>query len=124
MRRRATITFSIKKGTKTELVHETIWIQNIKPEDIQNNSIILKLFRDQDNNAVITTNNNDKPQYQVSLPIEDGAYAYIPVDAMKALLALNSVRTLNANETWVRLVLDPIQPSHSVFNSGVPLREL
>lgn len=118
-RRRSTVTY--KAGE--ELVHDRIWVQAIKPEDIQGNTILLKLFREQDGEAVLTQNNDGELQYQVSLPIQDGAYAYIPINAMKALVAMNSVRTLD-DETWVQLVLDPIQPSMRDFSKAQSISDI
>ena len=121
MRRRATVTFSDKNG---EVHHNQIWVQRLKDTDIQGNSVILKLYRDEDNQAVLTEDNDGTPQYQVSLPVEEGPYAYVPVNAMKALIATNSVRTNETNETWVKITLDPISPSLGMFNKYEPTKDI
>lgn len=113
IKRRSSITYK----TGEELITDTVWINNLQPEDINGNTVLLKLFRDEDGEAVTTPSQEGALQYQCSLPIKDGAFAYVPVNAMKALISMKRVRKLN-DEEWVQLVLDPIQPSLSSFNKA------
>jgi len=120
MRRRATITYKTSKG----LVHDTIWIQNLVQEDIVNNAVLLKVFYDENNKAVVSTNNDQVQQYQASVPVQDGAFAYIPVNAMKALVAVGRVKDLENEGKWLQLVLDPLRPPMTAFNLATAVKKI
>ena len=113
-RRKCTVSYKVKD----EVVNESIWIQQLNQEQARSKGIVLRLQYDESGNAVISENNTGIKQYQVSEPISGGAYGYVPVNAMKALMASGRVRQLSEKEVWVHLVFDNLVPSPAEFNSA------
>lgn len=122
-RRRATVRFKTGTGTKAKVVAEQIWIQQLDAEQVKGDDIILKLYRDEEGKAVITNDRDSKPQYQCSIPAEGGAFAYVGVNAMKALVATSRVRELDGDQ-WVHLTFDPLAPSFGEFAKATAVKEV
>lgn len=122
-RRKATVRFKTGTGAKAKVVAETVWIQQLDAEQVKGDDIILKLYRDENGKAVLTNDRDSKPQYQCSIPVEGGAYAYVGVNAMKALVATSRVRELDGDQ-WVHLTFDPLSPSISDFARATAVKEV
>ncbi len=113
MKRLSQVTF--KPSATKPVITESIWIQNF-PTSHTGTSILMQLFIGKDNKPVINTNKDGVKQYQVSIYGTD-AYAYVPVNAMKALKALSLAKTIN-DKVWVNLPLVSTVPSMADFNSA------
>ena len=113
-KRRATVRFKTGTGAKAKVVAEAIWIGNLDQDQAKGSDIFLKLYRAEDGKAVVTENQAGEKQYQCSIPIEGGAYAYVGVNAMKALVATSRVREVDG-EQWVHLSFDSLTPSPADF---------
>jgi hypothetical protein len=122
-KRRATVQYKTGSGAKAKIVSDRIWIQGLDVVQSRGNDIMLKLYRDEQDKAVLTTNRDGDKQYQCSIPVEAGAYAYIGVNAMKALVATSRVRELDG-EQWVHLTFDSLTPSVSDFARATAVKEV
>lgn len=124
-RRRSTIRYKTGTGAKAKVVADTIWVQQLNPDQARGTDIYLQLFKGEDGKAVLTEDNKGVVQYQCSIPMQGEAYAYIPVNAMKALIATSRVRTLEEDgTTWIHLTFDSLTPSHSDFARATAVTEV
>ena len=115
MKRLSQITY--KPAASKPAVTESIWIQNF-PANHTDSSILMQLFLDKNSNKpVVNTNRDGIKQYQVSVYGTE-AYAYIPVNAMKALKVMGLARTMPNGQVWVQLPLVSMVPSMDDFNSA------
>lgn len=122
-KRRATVQYRTGSGTKAKVVTERIWINGLDAQQSRGNDIMLKLYRDEAGKAVTTENRDGDQQYQCSIPVEDGAYAYIGINAMKALVATSRVRELDEDQ-WVHLTFDSLTPSYADFAKAQAVKEV
>ena len=115
MKRLSQVSYLPTKTAK-QAVTESIWIQNF-PTNHQGNSILMQLFLDkEDKKPVINTNKDGVKQYQVSIYGTE-CYAYIPINAMKALKALELAKTIG-EQVWVKLPLVSMVPTMDDFNNA------
>jgi hypothetical protein len=112
-------TVSYKLGA--QLVSEPIYIQGANKDT--DRVIMLRLYRDSNNNAVLSTSKKGVKQYQFSEPFEGGMFAYVSVNATKALIALNRIRKIR-NQDWLELELSSMVPSPEEFASATPTKKL
>ena len=111
MKRLSSISYKANGKVHTE----SIWIQRAEATDTV---LVLQLFIDKETNKpVITESQDGVKQYQVSEFGENGRYAYISINAMKALLANGQVREINGSK-WVALTLTPLSPTMEQFDKA------
>lgn len=112
MKRLSQIQYTANK----KLVTEDIWVHNI-PANFNDDAILLQLFLDKETKQpVVNTNQNGEKQYQANIYGTE-TYAYIPVNAMKALKALELAKAMN-DQVWVKLPLRSVVPSMRDFNNA------
>lgn len=122
-KRKSTVRYNVGTAKSPKIQAETIWINQLDATQAKGSDIILKLYRDEEGKAVLTSDKEGHPQYQCSLPIEDGAFAYIGVNAMKALVATSRVREIDGDH-WVHLSFDNIAPSVGEFARASAIKEV
>lgn len=105
---------TVSYKARNKVHNDNIYIRRIDTQDIETVNdkqyVNLKLFRDEEGVAVLTENNSGVKEYQANIPVKQGAYAYIPVATMKALIANKQVKRIGSQE-WITLELLPERPT-------------
>ena len=122
-KRKSTIRYNTGTAKSPKIQAEQIWINQLDATQAKGSDIILKLYRDENGKAVLTADKEGKPQYQCSIPVEDGAFAYISVPAMKALVATSRVRDVDGDH-WVHLSFDNLTPTVGEFARATAIKEV
>lgn len=122
-RRRATVRYNTGTAKNPKVQAEQIWINQLDGQQAKGDDIILKLYLDEDGKAVLTPDREGNLQYQCSIPVEGGAFAYISVNAMKALVATSRVRDIDG-DNWVHLSFDNLTPTVSEFARATAIKEV
>lgn len=118
---------TVNYKSRNKVHTDSIYIRRLNSSDIETvdnkQYVSLKLYRDETGAAVVTENSNGVKEYQVNMPIKQGAYAYIPVTTMKALLANSQVKRLGSQE-WVTLELLPEKPTYATLTTAETVTKL
>jgi len=125
MKRVSTIRYRVKDTGK--VVSIQTWVQNIEKEDTQRTMgrefVVLRLLRDDNGELVSSVSRDGVKTVLASSPEFGGAYAYIPVAALKVLADTGNVKRNDRGE-WVRLILDPMSPTLEDFDKMEPVSKL
>lgn len=105
-------TSTIQYKVKNKVMTSVIFVNDFN--DHNANEVSLLLSRDRETGEIRRSVDRDGvEQYTANQPVTGGAYAFIPVDTMRALKALGLTKVQpNTNRIWVRLQLDSAMPSY------------